>query len=504
MKVTVERKPPRLRCRLAIFTALLILACFSGFAHAADTGIRYSYTGGRSLLDLDYTSANMEFVLSEGSVTNGVLQGMGSRITFTGRMTTGNWQSASKWNASGRIEGTWYGSDYEVPLSIAQTGNFTRKNWQPVFGGTILLTITGSGSVNVKISKGRSGYIFSNPPGMASVQLPLPDSTSPVQGDTLQLNPPPRPPPELEDSGVRFSSISKEVEIFHEGNPDDRNYVTWKTVIYDGDHIITGEDSSVIVGFPDFSTLVIGPNSEIIIAGRPKDLGKWELVKGKFWMNVKKVLNGEPLEVKSNLATIGIKGTAFTVDAAPSATTVKVIEGLVAVTPRAVGIAVSISGGQSVVATAEGLGPVMPFDVNAEIAAWRSFMNTATASGGAAADEKEAILRVLYRNTEALQNRDLKAYMETIDPTCSSYQNTETQSRRLCQQYSLKIELYDVKVREIRGNEAKVEFCQKTVKLAGPEFHNNIITGVHTFRKVAGSWKLSSTKINITRYLLLE
>jgi hypothetical protein len=91
-----------------------------------------------------------------------------------------------------------------------------------------------------------------------------------------------------------------------------------------------------------------------------------------------------------------------------------------------------------------------------------------------------------------------------LNPTCSVYQNTETQVRRLCQQYSLKIELYDVKVREIRGNEAKVEFCQKTVKLAGPEFHNNIITGVHTFRKVAGSWKLSSTKIIITRYLLLE
>jgi len=78
---------------------------------------------------------------------------------------------------------------------------------------------------------------------------------------------------------------------------------------------------------------------------------KWEFIKGKLWMNIKKVIRGEPLEIKSNLATIGIKGTTLTVYAAPSATTVKVIEGIVTVTPGAGGSAVSLSVGQSVVTT---------------------------------------------------------------------------------------------------------------------------------------------------------
>ena len=67
---------------------------------------------------------------------------------------------------------------------------------------------------------------------------------------------------------------------------------------------------------------------------------------GRLMMNFRKVLAGEPIEVKTNLATLGIKGTTLVVEVSDTGQVVKVIEGEVEVTSAVTGDVVSVSGGR--------------------------------------------------------------------------------------------------------------------------------------------------------------
>jgi len=148
------------------------------------------------------------------------------------------------------------------------------------------------------------------------------------------------------DSGARFSVISREVEIYPRANPDDRRYATEKTVIHVDDVIVTGENSLAVISFADLSTLKVEAESAVLIPSSPPEVTKLQLVAGRLWMNVKKLIRGEPIEVRSNHCTLGVKGTTFECESTADHDDVLVIEGLVTVTHRYTREERSVGAGQ--------------------------------------------------------------------------------------------------------------------------------------------------------------
>lgn len=179
----------------------------------------------------------------------------------------------------------------------------------------------------------------------------------------------------LVDSGVRFSSLSGQVEVYHEGqSPRDATFAKMGTVLYEGDHIITSEDSSAILGFADLSTYLLKAESHIVLTERPAPMTKLGLVAGNIWVNVKKMAVNGTMEIDMSQAVAGIKGTVVVFETQPATSTVKVFEGVVNVVSTHGGPSVDVAAGFMVTATASGLGPVVPFATDAERATWETLL----------------------------------------------------------------------------------------------------------------------------------
>lgn len=174
------------------------------------------------------------------------------------------------------------------------------------------------------------------------------------------------------DSGAKFSDISKEVEIFPESNPENIRSAKLHSVLCVNDHIITGEESYAWITFPDLSSIIMKEEAEIIILALPKQEEKTVLgqLKGRILMNIKKVIAGESIEVKSNLATIGIKGTTFVSEVSDQGHILKVMEGAVEMTSAINGQKEMVNAGEKASATPSGLSEISAFDVEEESHDW--------------------------------------------------------------------------------------------------------------------------------------
>jgi hypothetical protein len=168
------------------------------------------------------------------------------------------------------------------------------------------------------------------------------------------------------DSGARFTSISREVEVFPDCDPDDARFATTSTIIHDDDHVVTGEDSIAVISFADLSTLVLRGDYEIVVRRRMEI----DAPEATLWMNLKKVIRGEPVEVKSNMGFLAIKGTTFSYEVTDAAEKLKVIEGSVDFRSLVTGEETVVSSGQTASATSNGLTEVQAFDGAAEQAQW--------------------------------------------------------------------------------------------------------------------------------------
>lgn len=113
----------------------------------------------------------------------------------------------------------------------------------------------------------------------------------------------------------------------------------------------------------------------------------------------------------------------------------------------------------------------------------------------------EELITVLEENMDTFHNKDLEAHMKTIHSESPAYDVTERDVKSLMDLYTLKMELLGTEVIEKTEKIAKVAYTQRTTKLAGPEFQNNEVTGVHTLRPENGEWKIVSTVIETTVYL---
>lgn len=181
--------------------------------------------------------------------------------------------------------------------------------------------------------------------------------------------------PETTDAGMRFSGMTGQVEYcLPKLDCDDE--ASWKLAKLDSQgfppytHIRTAEDSTAILSFADMSTFVLKPESHVVLDTPPGPESKVKLVAGNIWANIKKMVKDGSMSVEMNQAVCGIKGTTFVLEETGATSTLKVIEGKVSMTPKSGGAAVMVTDGQTVTATAQGLGPIEKFDAPAESAIW--------------------------------------------------------------------------------------------------------------------------------------
>jgi len=176
------------------------------------------------------------------------------------------------------------------------------------------------------------------------------------------------------DSGVKIGEIDGEVLVRPGDNRLGWEWVEPGTVLYEGDHIMTKGDAMVIINFPDMTTFVMKPNSELIIDyDSTKKESKWAVVNGRVWANVKKMVKDGSMDMQMSQAVAGIKGTIFVCEEIDGVSTLKVIEGKVTFTDTT-GTVVTVKTGQMVSADETGMTEVTAFDVDAEYADWDGYL----------------------------------------------------------------------------------------------------------------------------------
>lgn len=178
--------------------------------------------------------------------------------------------------------------------------------------------------------------------------------------------------PTKTDSSVRFSSVSGQVEVWHENETEnDSKIAKIDTVLYEGDHIKTAEDATFILSFVDMSTFVMKPESEIILAKTNGSESKLKLVMGNIIANVKKMIKDGSMEVDCDQAVAGIKGTKFELWELGNnlGTTLKVEEGIVEFRHKELGKTMFVTSGQTVSANTTGFiqGQISPTSIEKEL-----------------------------------------------------------------------------------------------------------------------------------------
>ena len=203
-------------------------------------------------------------------------------------------------------------------------------------------------------------------------------------------------PAGCKDTGARFTGLNGQVEVFSEcmdgdiNDPDAWRFAKREMVLYADDHIKTGEDSQVVLGFADMSTFIMKPETHIVLATPPDKDSKLKLLAGNLWTNFKLMLKDGSMEIEMNQAIAGAKGTTFICSSDGKISTTQVIEGKVEVTGRSDGKTTLLSPGQQVTATGSGLGTAASFDATAVQAEWSAVQAKAIAGTPVSAPTKKS------------------------------------------------------------------------------------------------------------------
>lgn len=205
-------------------------------------------------------------------------------------------------------------------------------------------------------SKNQCTYLFHK---VSYMVLPI----AKIEPNTYKQEPT-ETPKRYVDSGVRVAGMTGQCDIEIDGV---RRPLKMDDVIPVDAHIITEEDSKIILSFVDMSTFVVEPESHIVISAPSEKESKLKLVAGNIWANIKKMVKDGTIEVEMNQAVAGIKGTTFVCEEKDGKSILKVFEGIVEFKSKANGKTVQVKGGEKVVADTKGLSPAEKFDVFEEV-----------------------------------------------------------------------------------------------------------------------------------------
>jgi hypothetical protein len=175
-----------------------------------------------------------------------------------------------------------------------------------------------------------------------------------------------------EDSLVRFSDLSGQVEIRPHNDEEAWGIAKLESVLMVDTHVKTGENSTAILSFADMTTFVMKPQSEIILSSPAAKDSQIKLLAGNLWVNIKKMMKDGSMEIECSQAVAGIKGTRLILSETGSESTIKVTEGTVQFKLKNSNQSVEVSKGQSVTASQNGLSEKTSFDPVKEEKSWEA------------------------------------------------------------------------------------------------------------------------------------
>jgi len=352
-----------------------------------DSGIRLDFTFNGGAIS-ESVADGWEYTIT-GTVRPGEtisLAASGNGTTYTGRHFVNEDLEATL--------SIWFeGSDVDemVTIPVGESGSLAASYIVP----DDVLSVKGVATIS-------NAWI--NPNGGGSRTLTVRVRLNVVAVDATTVSPTPAPAttekPPCGPSGqapsagagnaiVRFGDLHGEVNVRPNCEDDDAYiFAELSTPLRHDDRIKTFPRSGAILSFSDMSTFVMREDTIIVLDIANVRQTKIGMVAGNIWMNLQRMVQDGSMEVEMSQAVAGIKGTTFVASEVNGVSTIKVFEGTVEMRPN-VGGPVMVSDGQRVSVTADGAGPVEPFDTAMELGQWDGTVREMTANAVASNDRGE-------------------------------------------------------------------------------------------------------------------
>ncbi len=124
-------------------------------------------------------------------------------------------------------------------------------------------------------------------------------------------------------------------------------------------------------------------------------------------------------------------------------------------------------------------------------------------AGNANAEEdiSKVLNSVIMKNFKAYEQEDIEKVMSTVHSKSPGFAATKDFSSQIFPVYDIKYELLNFKYIVIEQDYALGRVKQKTTKISGPEFKDNIIDSIVIFKQESGVWKLWSQATLTLEYI---
>jgi len=116
-------------------------------------------------------------------------------------------------------------------------------------------------------------------------------------------------------------------------------------------------------------------------------------------------------------------------------------------------------------------------------------------------DISEALKKVVMDNFKGYEEENLEKVMNTVHSQSPGYIQTKELSKQIFPYYDLKYQLLSFNFIATDGDYALARGKQKTVKIEGPAFQNNIVDLIYVFKQENGQWKFWSQAILETKFV---
>jgi len=116
-----------------------------------------------------------------------------------------------------------------------------------------------------------------------------------------------------------------------------------------------------------------------------------------------------------------------------------------------------------------------------------AFYSTSTL---AQSETQTAIEQVINDNLKYILEEDLELTLTTIHTQSPNYASSAQIMQQLFVAYDLKYEIVEINFIDVDDEYAYVRVVQKSEKINGPEFRNNILDALQVFKQEEGQWKL--------------
>ncbi|MFH1459622.1 MAG: hypothetical protein ABIG64_04545 [Candidatus Omnitrophota bacterium] len=117
-------------------------------------------------------------------------------------------------------------------------------------------------------------------------------------------------------------------------------------------------------------------------------------------------------------------------------------------------------------------------------------------------EDMDFILRkVTVDNISACEKEDTAKIMDTIHTQSPGYLQTKAFSDQLFPLFDLKYELLNFRYLITDGDFALARVTQKTTKVSGPAFQDNILDSIFVYKQENGKWKFWSQVMLTIKYI---